>query len=29
MRTGSHLNAWFKGDRRKEFTWFALGLASR
>ena len=27
MRTGSHLNAWFKGDRRREFTWFALGAS--
>ena len=25
MRTGSHLNAFFKGDHRREFTWFALG----
>jgi short-subunit dehydrogenase len=24
MRTGSHLNAYFKGDCRKEFQWFAL-----
>jgi short-subunit dehydrogenase len=24
MRTGSHLNAFFKGDHRREFTWFAL-----
>jgi short-subunit dehydrogenase len=27
MRTGSHLNAFFKGDNRKEFTWFAMGAA--
>jgi len=27
MRTGSHLNAWFKGNRRREFTWFALGAS--
>lgn len=25
MRTGSHLNALFKGQQAKEFTWFALG----
>jgi short-subunit dehydrogenase len=25
MRTGSHLNAFFKGNHRSEFTWFALG----
>jgi short-subunit dehydrogenase len=25
MRTGSHLSAFFKGDHRREFTWFALG----
>jgi NAD(P)-dependent dehydrogenase (short-subunit alcohol dehydrogenase family) len=24
MRTGSHVNALFKGRRREEFTWFAL-----
>jgi NAD(P)-dependent dehydrogenase (short-subunit alcohol dehydrogenase family) len=24
MRTGSPLNAWFKGQHRGEFTWFAL-----
>jgi NAD(P)-dependent dehydrogenase (short-subunit alcohol dehydrogenase family) len=24
MRTGSHMNAMFKGQREKEFTWFAL-----
>jgi NAD(P)-dependent dehydrogenase (short-subunit alcohol dehydrogenase family) len=28
MRTGSHFNAYFKGDYRKEFTWFSLGLAA-
>ena len=25
MRTGSHLNAYFKGKYRDEFTWFSLG----
>jgi NAD(P)-dependent dehydrogenase (short-subunit alcohol dehydrogenase family) len=25
MRTGSHLNAYFKGKNRDEFTWFSLG----
>jgi short-subunit dehydrogenase len=25
MRTGSHANAIFKGDHRKEYSWFALG----
>ncbi len=25
MRTGSHLNAYFKGNHRQEFTWFSLG----
>jgi short-subunit dehydrogenase len=25
MRTGSHLNAEFKGQHRKEFLWFSLG----
>jgi short-subunit dehydrogenase len=25
MRTGSHLNAYFKGDNRAEYTWFTLG----
>jgi NAD(P)-dependent dehydrogenase (short-subunit alcohol dehydrogenase family) len=24
MRTGSHKNAFFKGDHQKEFTWFSL-----
>lgn len=24
MRTGSHLNAYFKGDEESEFTWFGL-----
>jgi NAD(P)-dependent dehydrogenase (short-subunit alcohol dehydrogenase family) len=28
MRTGSPVNAFFKGDREKEFTWFALGSAT-
>ena len=27
MRTGSHLNAYFKGDNRKEYTWFAMGAS--
>ena len=25
MRTGSHLNAYFKGKNQDEFTWFSLG----
>ncbi|HKC72116.1 MAG TPA: SDR family NAD(P)-dependent oxidoreductase [Terriglobales bacterium] len=25
MRTGSHLNAYFKGKNEEEFTWFSLG----
>jgi NAD(P)-dependent dehydrogenase (short-subunit alcohol dehydrogenase family) len=25
MRTGSHVNARFKGDHRKEFAWFSAG----
>lgn len=28
MRTGSHLNAEFKGNHRAEFTWFTLGATS-
>ncbi|MHA3769981.1 SDR family NAD(P)-dependent oxidoreductase [Verrucomicrobiota bacterium sgz303538] len=28
MRTGSHLNAMFKGDYKKEFTWFSAGAGS-
>ena len=28
MRTGSHLQAEFKGDSAKEFDWFALGASS-
>jgi short-subunit dehydrogenase len=28
MRTGSHLNAHFKGDHSAEFTWFAFGAAT-
>ncbi len=28
MRTGSHLNAWFKGDHRAEFSWFSIGAAN-
>lgn len=27
MRTGSHMNATFKGDHRKEYSWFALGAS--
>jgi NAD(P)-dependent dehydrogenase (short-subunit alcohol dehydrogenase family) len=27
MRTGSHLNAYFKGEQEKEFTWFGLGAS--
>ncbi len=25
MRTGSHLNAYFKGNNQSEYTWFSLG----
>ncbi len=28
MRTGSHVNAIFKGDHRKEFAWFSLGASN-
>ena len=28
MRTGSHLNAQFKGNQSKEFAWFSLGAAT-
>jgi short-subunit dehydrogenase len=28
MRTGSHENAFFKGDHRKEYAWFSLGATS-
>ena len=28
MRTGSHLNAMFKGDYQKEFAWFSAGAGS-
>lgn len=28
MRTGSHTNALFKGDHRKEFAWFSLAATS-
>lgn len=28
MRTGSHENAYFKGDHRKEYAWFSLGASS-
>src|SRR3954453_6554219 len=27
MRTGSHLRAYFKGQRRKEFAWFAVAAS--
>jgi NAD(P)-dependent dehydrogenase (short-subunit alcohol dehydrogenase family) len=27
MRTGSHLNAYFKGENEKEFRWFMLGAS--
>lgn len=27
MRTGSHLNAYFKGDQEQEYTWFSLGAS--
>jgi short-subunit dehydrogenase len=27
MRTGSHLNAYFKGENEQEFRWFALGAS--
>jgi short-subunit dehydrogenase len=27
MRTGSHMNATFKGDHHKEYSWFSLGAA--
>lgn len=28
MRTGSYLNAYFKGQNQQEFTWFALGATT-
>lgn len=28
MRTGSHVNAFFKGQHEKEFAWFALSAAA-
>ncbi len=28
MRTGSHLNAWFKGRQEREYTWFSLSATS-
>src|SRR5260370_12711749 len=28
LRTGSHKNALFKGQHRKEFAWFSLGASS-
>lgn len=27
LRTGSHMNATFKGDHRKEYSWFAMGAS--
>jgi short-subunit dehydrogenase len=27
LRTGSHMNATFKGDHRKEYSWFSLGAS--
>jgi short-subunit dehydrogenase len=27
MRTGSHLNAYFKGNHEQEFQWFAIGAS--
>jgi NAD(P)-dependent dehydrogenase (short-subunit alcohol dehydrogenase family) len=27
MRTGSYLNAYFKGDQQREYTWFSLGAS--
>jgi NAD(P)-dependent dehydrogenase (short-subunit alcohol dehydrogenase family) len=27
MRTGSHVNARFKGQHRREFTWFSIGAS--
>jgi short-subunit dehydrogenase len=29
LRTGSHINAIFKGDHRKEYGWFSLAATSR
>ncbi|ABF39731.1 short-chain dehydrogenase/reductase SDR [Candidatus Koribacter versatilis Ellin345] len=28
MRTGSHVNARYKGDHRKEYAWFSLGAST-
>lgn len=28
MRTGSHVNAYFKGDHRKEFGWFSVAAST-
>ena len=28
MRTGSHLNAWFKGKHEREFSWFGLAAST-
>lgn len=27
LRTGSHMNATFKGDHRREYSWFAMGAS--
>lgn len=27
LRTGSHMNATFKGDHQKEYSWFAMGAS--
>jgi hypothetical protein len=27
LRTGSHMNATFKGDHRKEYSWFSMGAS--
>ncbi len=28
MRTGSHLNAWFKGDQDREYAWFSVSAST-
>ncbi len=28
MRTGSHVNAYFKGDNEKEYSWFSIGASN-
>lgn len=28
MRTGSHVNAYFKGDHRKEYAWFSVSAST-